>query len=137
VVETNLLAIPVVFAALAAAAQSGEPVLRTAAPSHGHIVVAFSPGDLIPGEIAVATRASRGGGGGFVRANIRLRERISAKADPRTGIVRFKTVGTLRHGTYFVAVSGFQQDPPASCFPLRSHCAERWSSSVRVVVPEA
>jgi hypothetical protein len=114
--------------ASAGVALAGEPTLRTAEASKGHVVVTFLPGDLLPGVIAVATRAARTADGGFLQANVRLRERITAKADPATGIMRFRTRGTISRGTYYVAVSGFLQDPPPSCVPIRSHCAERWSN---------
>ena len=120
---------------LAAPTAAGEPMLRTAAASHRHVIVTMASGTLVPCEIAVATKAARGPGGGFVRSNVRLLERITAPADPATGIVRFRTAQTLRRGTYYVALSGFEQEPPTSCFPIASHCAERWSNIVRVVVP--
>jgi hypothetical protein len=119
------------------AAPGGEPTLRAARASHGHIVVAFVPGDLVPGEVAVATQAARRAKGGFVPANVRLRERITAKADPATGIVRFRTHGTVPRGAYYVGVSGFMQEPPPSCFPIASRCAERWSNARYVVVRSA
>jgi hypothetical protein len=119
---------------LASVALGGEPTLRTAGASKGHIVVAFSPGELVPGEVAVAVRATRTVNGSFVRANVRLLEPITAKADRATGIVRFRTHGTVRRGVYYVAVSGFLQEPPPSCVPIASHCAERWSNVRRVVV---
>ena len=122
--------------ASAGVAVGGEPTLRTAGNSNRHIVVAFAPGDLVPGEIAAATQAARGVNGGFVRANVRLRERITAKTDPATGIVRFRTHGTVAPGAYYVAVSGFMQEPPPSCVPIAAHCAERWSN-VRYVVVHA
>jgi hypothetical protein len=96
--------------------------------------VSFSPGQLIPGLIAVATKPARVPGGGFVRANVRLRERITAKAGPASGFVRFRTRETLPRGTYYVAVSGILLEPPASCVPIASHCAERWSNVLRLVV---
>ena len=120
---------------LAAPTAAGEPMLRTAAASGRHVIVTMAPGTLVPGEIAVATKAARAPGGGFVRGNVRLLERITTPADPATRVVRYRTARTLRRGTYYVAVSGFQQEPPASCFPIVSHCAERWSNIVRVVLP--
>jgi hypothetical protein len=116
------------------AALGGEPALRTAGASNGHIVVTLSPGELVPGEVAVAARPSRTVNGSFVRANVRLVERITATMDPATGNVRYRTKGTVPRGRYYVAVSGFLQDPPPSCVPIRSHCAERWSNVRRVVV---
>jgi hypothetical protein len=117
----------------AASASGGGPTLRTAGTVRGHVVVTFSPGELTPGEIAVATHATRGASGGFLRVNVRLLERVTAKADPATGIVRFRTRGELPPGTYYVAVSGFLQEPPPSCFPISSRCTERWSNARPVV----
>jgi hypothetical protein len=131
----SLLVLSIAVALVSAgAAPGGEPTLRTAGASKGHIVVAFFPGDLVPGELAAATQAARGVNRGFVRANVRLRERITAKTDPATGIVRFRTHGTVPPGAYYVAVSGFMQEPPPSCVPITSHCAERWSNVQYVVV---
>jgi hypothetical protein len=127
----------VVALALTGAAPGGEPTLRTAGASQGHIVVAFFPGELVPGEVAVATRAARTVNRGFVPANVRLRERIIAKTDPMTGIVHFRTHGTVPRGVYYVAVSGFMQEPSPSCVPIASHCAERWSNLRQVVVRSA
>jgi hypothetical protein len=121
--------------ALAAPTAAREPMLRTAAASGRHVVVTMAPGTLVPGEMAVATKAARAPGGELVRGNVKLRERITTRADPATGIVRFRTARTLRRGAYYVAVSGFQQEPPTSCFPIASHCSERWSNIVRVVMP--
>jgi len=117
----------------AASASGGEPTLRTAGTSSGHVVVTFSPGELTPGEIAVATQATRNVNGGFVRENVRLLERVTAKVDPTTGVVRFRTRGRVAPGTYYVVVSGFLQEPPPSCFPISSRCTERWSNVRRVV----
>ncbi len=127
----------IAFASAGAAlgeALDGGPTIRNTGASKGHILVTFSPAELIPGEIAVATRAARTANGGFLRGNVRLLERITAKTDAATGIVRFRTHGTVPRGAYYVAVSGFLQEPPPSCIPIASHCAERWSSVRRVVV---
>lgn len=115
-------------------ATAQEPTLRTARTSGRHVVVTFAPGDLIPAEVEVATRAARTASGGFVAANTKLRERITAQPDPVTGIIRYRTRGTVAPGTYYVAVSGIVQDPPASCGKVGSRCAERWSNAVRVTV---
>ena len=113
------------------------PTLRTAVTSKGHVVVTFSPGDLTPGEIAIASKSARRPDGGFPRANVRLLERVTAKTDPATEIARFRTHRALAPGTYYVAVSGFLEEPPPSCFPISSRCTERWSNVRRVVVRAA
>jgi hypothetical protein len=129
------LALPIAVALVSTGAALGaQPTLQTTAASKGHIVVAFSPGELAPGEVAVAAQATRTANGSFLRANLRLIERITAKTDPATGIVRFRTHGTVPRGVYYVAVSGFMQEPPPSCVPITSHCIERWSNVRRVVV---
>lgn len=115
-------------------ALGGQPTLQTAGASRGHVVVVFSAGELIPGEVAVAAQATRTVNGSFLRANVRLLERITAKTDPTTGIVRFRTHGTVPRGAYYVAVSGLMQEPPPSCVPIMSHCTERWSNVRRVIV---
>jgi hypothetical protein len=118
----------------AASAFEGGPTLRTAGSGRGHVVVTFSPGDLTPGEIAVSTHDARGPGGTFLRADVRLLERVTAKTDPATGIAQYRTRKTLAPGTYYVAVSGFLQEPPPSCVPISSRCYERWSNVRRIVV---
>lgn len=117
-----------------APAAAGDPALRTVSSSQRHIVVAFAPGELAPAEIEVSTTRARTAGGGFVASRVRLRERVTARVNPTSGLVRFRTLGTVAPGAYFVAVSGFMQDPPADCFPIRSHCAERWSNALAIVV---
>jgi hypothetical protein len=54
-----------VIAVAAGVAASGDPVLRSARESHGHVVLAFTVGDLSPGVAEVATSAvmARMGGG--------------------------------------------------------------------------
>jgi hypothetical protein len=118
----------------AAPAVAGDPALRTVSSSSRHVVVAFSPGELTPAEIEVATTRARTAGGGFVASRLRLRERITARVNPTVGLVRYRTVGTVAPGAYFVAVSGFMQDPPADCVPIRARCAERWSNALPLVV---
>jgi hypothetical protein len=115
----------------------GQPTLRTADAAKGHVVVVFAPGELAPGEVAVATRESRTANGGFVRTNRRLIERITGTIEEPGGFVRFRTHGTVPRGVYYVAVSGFLQEPPPSCIPLGSHCTERWSNVRRIVVRSA
>jgi hypothetical protein len=115
-----------------ASAASGGPVLRTAAPLSGHVVVTFSTSELIPGRILVATSPT-GPTGVFPAGSVRLRESITARAG-ETGIVRWKTRATLPKGTYYVAVSGFLTGGVTSCIPLRGNCLERWSNIRRVVV---
>lgn len=119
---------------VALADQGPGPTLRAAASSGGHIVVAFSAAEFVPGEIAVATQATRTTNGGFVRANVKLSERITARPDAASGMVRFRTHGRVPLGVYYVVVSGVVQEPPVGCVPIRSRCAERWSNVLRVVV---
>ena len=132
----RLLALSLVCIALVCAAPAAavEPTLRTVAPSQHHVVVTFAPGELTPAEIEVATARSRSASGAFMPSRVRLRERMTADLNAN-GIARYRTVKTLPAGTYFVAVSGIIQDPPADCLHIRSHCAERWSNVLRVVVP--
>jgi hypothetical protein len=118
----------------AAPAAAGDPALRTVSSSDRHVVVAFAPGELTPAEIEVATTRARTAGGGFVSSRLRLRERITARVSPTVAVIRYRSVGTVAPGAYFVAVSGFMQDPPADCFPIRSRCAERWSNALPIVI---
>jgi hypothetical protein len=132
---TRWLVLAVTAGLLVSAPESArEPTLRTAASSQRHVVVTFAPGDLTAMQVAVATSRAHTANGAFLPANVKLRERISATPDPSTGLVRFETHAALPRGTYYVAVSGALQDPTPSCVPIRSHCGERWSNVLRVVV---
>jgi hypothetical protein len=94
------------IAIVQAAAAAGEsPLLRTARAVNGHVVVTFTVGkDLLPGTIAVATRASTTAGGAFPRTAVRLREVITARSNSE-GVVRFETRKKLRPDIYYVEVS--------------------------------
>jgi hypothetical protein len=115
-------------------AAARQPTLLTARSSGGHVVVTFAPGELSPAEIEVSTRANRAPAAGFAAANVKVRERMMVAVDRATGIDRYRTRATVPPGTYYVAVSGILQEPPPSCVPIRSHCAERWSNALQVTV---
>src|SRR3954454_10044428 len=123
-------------ASSAAAGRTHDPLLRGAAVAKGHVVVAFVPGELIPGEIEVSTTRRRAADGSFDRRGVRLRERIVARLDPASGVARFRTVAAVAPGVYFVAVSGFIGEPPADCLPVKARCGERWSNVLRISVPK-
>jgi hypothetical protein len=115
-------------------AMTGDPVLRAASATHGHVVVSFTLGDLRPGVIEVATSSSTLRSGGFVPGNVRLEESVTQVPDPATGAVVWRTHKRLAAGTYFVAVSAVATDGVTDCGPLRGNCLVRWSNVRRVVV---
>lgn len=114
-------------------AASGGPVLRSAAPLGGHVVVTFSIGDLVPGRIQIATSPRTGPSGAFMAGSVRLRESIRTQAG-EGGIVRWKTRAPLPQRSYYVEVSGFLTGGVTSCIPLKGNCLERWSNVRRVVI---
>jgi hypothetical protein len=111
-----------------------EPWLRTAASLHGHVVVTFTVGELRPGLIEVAVARATDFSGAFVHRNVRLREGVSSRPDPVTGLVRWRTKSTLPARAYYVEVSGFETDGVTDCLPQLRNCLEHWSNQRRVVV---
>jgi len=114
-------------------AATGGPVLRSAAPLKGHVVVTVAVAELVPGRVEVATSPRTDPFGAFPPGSVKLREIITARPGT-TDVVRWQTRRALPHGTYYVAVSGFLGGGVTSCLPLRSNCLERWSNVRRVVV---
>jgi hypothetical protein len=108
-------------------------MLRAVAQSQRHVIVTFAPGELTPAEVEVATARSRSASGAFMPSRVRLRERITQHPNA-AGLVRYRTIKPLAPGTYFVAVSGIVQDPPADCLPIKSACTARWSNVLRLVL---
>jgi hypothetical protein len=133
----RMLALVFGVAALApaAGAETSSPVLKAAVVARSHVVVSFVPGDLLPGQVVVSTKRAPRTDGTFAANTVRLRERIVASVDPASGVARYRTTHALAPGVYFVAVSGFLTEPPADCFPVRTHCNERWSNAIRISVP--
>lgn len=127
----SIAGLAVASAALAATAQ---PTLRSARQSDRHVVVVFTVGDLRPGVVQVAVRPTKGPSGGFVAANLMLTEVVSAKPDPATGLVRWRTRHTLPLRRYYVQVSAIETDGVTDCKPSLRNCLVHWSN-VRVVSP--
>jgi len=111
------------------------PVLKGAVVAKAHLVVALAPGELTPGQVVVSTKRARRSDGTFTPTAVRLRERLTGQVDAASGMLRYRTTHALAPGVYFVAVSGYLQDPPADCLPAKGHCNERWSNVVRISVP--
>jgi len=112
-----------------------RPVLKGAVVARGHLVVGVAPGDLTPGQVVVSTKRARRSDGTFAPTAVRLHERITGTVDAASGVLRYRTTRALAPGVYFVAVSGYLQDPPADCLPANGRCDERWSNVVRISVP--
>jgi hypothetical protein len=125
------------LATAALAAGTAGPVLRSATPQGGHLVVVFSLGDLArAAEIEAATSPRRGVNGAFLAGFVKLREKIAAGPRATTGLVRWRTRNTLPPGRYYVHVSGVDVGE-TSCKPYGAECLEEWSNLLRVVVPRA
>src|SRR5207248_9385232 len=115
-------------------AASGAPVLRSVTQVHRHIVVKFTDGDLQPWLIEVAVSRATDASGAFLSANVRLRERITARPNPVTGLVRWRTRKALRPRIYYVEVSGFERGGVPECPPQAHNCPLAWSTTRAVPV---
>jgi hypothetical protein len=107
------------------------PYLRSVGASGGHVVAVFDSGDLAPLHVAVASSPRTSLGGGFVRANVRLREAIGNPGHIGAALVA-RTRHALPPGRYWVEVSARPVD--VDCVPLKP-CFERWSNVRPLVVP--
>lgn len=131
------LAVALISATLVASQLSAaprKPWLRTAASLHRHVSVTFTVGDLRPGLIEVAVANTTDYSGAFLSRNVRLREAVSSRPDPVTGVVRWRTKSTLPARAYYVEVSGFETDGVTDCLPQLRNCLEHWSNRRRVLV---
>ncbi len=123
-----LLALAVL--AVPAAASANGPRLRSAHAAGRHVEVVFSLGGLArASQIQVAA----GTGGRFAPGAIRLSERIAAAPNATTGLVHWRTRGTVKPGRYLVRVSGVDTGE-TSCTPKLSDCLAQWSNVLAVTV---
>jgi hypothetical protein len=135
----KLLAAVVVAVAAGGVAQTTlaqTPILRSATVAHRHVVVTVTVGDLQPTEQVVATRRAVSADGALLRRYVRLQEAMHLPPSA-TGVVRWKSRGTLGPGTYFVQVIAVETGGITDCPPKLLSCNERWSSVRRVVVAKA
>jgi hypothetical protein len=124
---TTLLA-PSSFAA------AGSPVLRSVAQTQRHIVVTFRGADLRPWLVEVAVSRATDASGAFLPGEVRLREQVTARPDPVTGLVRWRTLKALPVRVYFVEVSGIESDGVTDCLVQQRSCLVHWSNVRRVRV---
>ena len=117
-----------------AAPAAGTPVLRSAVQSHGHIVVTFTSADLRPWLIEVAVSRATDASGAFLAGEVRLREQMTARPDPVTGVVRWRTLKSLPARDYYVEVSGIESDGVTDCLAQQRNCLVHWSNLRRVRV---
>jgi hypothetical protein len=117
----------VLLATVSAAAT--VPSLRSVSSHRRHVVAVFALGDLVPGQILVATRPGKDRSGAFTAANVRLREWMSPRF--RNGLYRWQTKHTLRPGTYFVEISA--RPITTDCLPVKG-CPSIWSNVRRLVI---
>ena len=66
--------------------------------------------------------------------NVRIEETITARPDPATGVVSWRTSRRLSAGIYYVEVSAFATDGVTDCGPLRGNCLVHWSNVIRLAV---
>jgi hypothetical protein len=124
----------IVLLAMPALAASGAPVIRSLSQAHRHVVVTFTSADLQPWLIEVAVSRATDESGAFLSKNVRLRERITARADRATGVVRWRTTKALRPHLYYVEVAGIESGGVTDCLPQQRDCLVRWSVPRRVRV---
>jgi hypothetical protein len=110
------------------------PFLGAASQVRGHVSVTFTLGDLTLGQIEVATSPKTRPYGGFLVANVKLREVMSTRPDPATGLAHWRTHKTLPAGIYYVHVSGSETDGVTDCKPGQPSCLQHWSNVRRVAV---
>jgi len=139
----KLLAGVVLAAALIATALGGVgsasadqlQILRSAKVVHRHPVLKIAVGDVRPLALLVARRAAVDGDGALLERNIRAEDTIEvAPSANGRGVVRWRSPSRLRHGTWFVQVTGLATGGAAACPPKQSNCNERWSNVRRVTV---
>jgi hypothetical protein len=114
--------------ASAGLAAPGQPMLRSAALVDRHVRVEYTVGELTPGVIQVALRPTKSVSGSFLAANLVVSEVVSARPDPTTGVVRWRTRKALPFRRFYVQVSGIA----TGCKPGRGVCHVRWSN-MRIV----
>jgi hypothetical protein len=108
-----------------------DPVLVSATPQSGHVVVALSLGDLAPGELVVAT-SPRLNAIGALTTGIKLREKLNVSSTAQ--VVRWRSREALAPGRYFVQVSGVDSGGETDCLPRQRGCGEDWSNVRRIVL---
>lgn len=129
-----LAAVTIGLLASSVLAASGAPVLRTAEAVRGHVVVTFTIADLQPWLVEVAVSSTTDTQGEFLTRDVRLRERITARPDPVTGVVRWRTQKRLPARDYYVEVSGIESGGVTDCLPQVRSCLVHWSNARRVRV---
>ncbi len=128
--RSMLLLLAVVALVVPAGASADGPQLRSARAVGGHVEVVFSLGGLVrASQIQIAA----GPGGRFTSGALRLSERVAAAPNASTGLVRWRTRGTLRPGRYWVRVSAVDAGE-TSCIPKLSDCLAQWSNVLSVTV---
>lgn len=110
-----------------ASASPAAPYLRSLSVSNRHVVAVFRLGELAPGRILVAVKPQTMSSGEFVKANVRLDERLRV-TKTATGF-RTRTRHALRPGRYYVEVSGIVVG--LDCTPKKP-CPASWSNVRRI-----
>jgi len=131
-------ALVVSLAALLLSSAAGAtriPLLRSVGQGRGHVLVAFSPGELEPVEVVVSTSPHTEASGALAAPWVRLRETMVFRSRPANGIFRWRTTRALPAGVYYVQVSGSDLAGVVDCMPVRMRCGEEWSNVLRLVIP--
>ncbi len=128
--RSMLLLLALAALVVPARASADGPQLRSARAVGRHVEVVFSLGDLVR---ASRIQIAAGPGSRFTTGALRLSERIAAAPNAATGLVRWRTQGTLRPGRYWVRVSAVDAGE-TSCTPKLSDCLARWSNVLPVTV---
>jgi hypothetical protein len=112
-------------------------ILRSAKVVHRHPVLKIAVADVRPLALLVARRGAVDGNGALLEKNIRAEDTIEVASSPNGGVVRWRSPTRLRHGTWFVQVTGLETGGVTDCPPHRSNCNERWSNVRRLTVRKA
>jgi hypothetical protein len=125
----------VVWRGVGPASADQVQMLRSAKVVHRHPVLKIAVAGVRPLALLVARRGAVDGNGALLEKNIRAEDTIEVAPAPNgRGVLRWRSSTRLRHGIWFVQVTGLETDSAAACPPAKSNCNERWSNVRRVTV---
>jgi hypothetical protein len=110
-----------------------NPSLLSAKSQHRHLVLVARFGELAPLDVRVASRPATGRTGALLPANVRYSARFTG-AQAANGTRRWRSVGKLKRGVYWVQVSGEETGGVTGCPPKLPNCVTHWSNVRRLVI---
>lgn len=128
--------IAVSLGAVGTAVAGPPPLVRSVKTVHRHVVLELAVGIARPVEFAAARRRTVDANDGLLPRNVRLQETIQLPAGA-SGVVRWRSPGALRPGTYYVQVKAVEEGAGGvtDCPPKQRECNVRWSGLHRVRIP--